>query len=258
MSQRFRRSAISGVFLALLAAASAQTPPDSGAIPRHLQQARQLVETLRGVQENVYGGGKRHIVWGTGQGAARTVCSSFVTLLLQHTYGWSVGDVRAWLNSADPEADAYHDAIVDRRGFERVLRVSALRRGDFLAVKYTDHHVSSNGVEDTGHVMVVDEAPLALSDEKPVVRDTRQYAVTVIDSSASGHGPTDTRHTPGGGFTGGIGRGLIRLYADHDGRIVGYTWSDTHKSEYETSPARDMVAGRLIGDPPTVPGAHVN
>ncbi len=34
-------------------------------------------------------------------------------------------------------------------------------------------------------------------------------------------------------------------YADQKGFIVGYAWSETPKSKYYQSPARDLVAGRL-------------
>ena len=247
MNHQPKRLAIFPILLTLLSLShvvSAQTT-ETAALPQHVQQAQQLVVNLRGAEENVYGGGKRHINWEPGHGAARTVCSSFITLLLQHTYGWRNEDFKTWMASTNPEADAYHDAIVDRRGFKRILHATALHPGDILAVKYTDHHVSSNGVEDTGHVMLVCEEPFLINSEKPLIAGTRQYTVTVVDSSASGHGPHDTRYQPGRGLTGGIGQGTLRLYADDQDKIVGYTWSDTPKSAYFTGPSRDIVAGRL-------------
>lgn len=246
MTPQFRLFVLLPALLALfLIPALGDTPPDRTGPPAHLAQAQHLVENLKGAQENVYGGGKRHIVWEADHCAARTVCSSFMTLLLEHTYGWSSDTFRTWMESANPEADAYHDAIAEGRGFEHVVHITALKPGDFLAVKYTDHHVSSNGVEDTGHVMLVNDAPVAIDSEKPIISGMHQYTVTIIDSSASGHGPTDTRHLPGGAFTGGIGRGVIRLYANDDGKIFGYTWSDTRKSPFYSAPDRDIVAGRL-------------
>ena len=231
--------------LTLLSSAFAQQS-DNDSMPAHLLQAQQLVTNLNGAVENVYGDGKRHIDWDAGHGAARTVCSSFITLLLQHTYGMQASDFQTWMDSTNPEADAYHDAIVARSGFKRILHINALRPGDILAIKYTDHHLSSTGVEDTGHVMLVDEAPVMIQNARPIIPGTQQYTVTVIDSSASGHGPTDTRANSDGRLTGGIGRGVIRLYANEDNRIVGYTWSDTDKSPYFCAPDRDIVAGRLV------------
>jgi len=232
-------------FATVLVAVSSSVLAQDADTPAHLIQARQLVTNLVGASENLYGGGKRHIDWDARPAAARTVCSSFATLLLQHTYGMRSSDFQAWMNSKDPEADAYHDAIVARNGFKRILHITALQPGDFLAIKYTDHHLSSNGVEDTGHVMIVDEAPVAIENKRPIVPGTQQYTVTIIDSSASGHGPTDSRASAEGKLMGGIGRGVMRLYANDDNRIVGYTWSDERVSPYYCAPDRDIVAGRL-------------
>ena len=119
---RFRSSVLlltSFVFALLMSLATAPRA-DRDAVPPHLQQAQNLVEGLSGAQENVYGGGKRRIVWEAGHCSARTVCSSFMTLLLQHSYGWTGDTFRAWMHSANPEADAYHDAIVERRDFKRI------------------------------------------------------------------------------------------------------------------------------------------
>ena len=214
-------------------------------VPQHLAVARKLVDDLRGSSLNAYGGGKRYIEWGPSTYTARTVCSSFATLLLQHSYGWTNDYVKEWIGLTNPEAENYHDAIGLHKGFLQIVHLSAIKPGDYLAVKYTDHHESNNGVEDTGHVMLVDEAPQALAAKAPLVPGTKQYFVTVIDSSASGHGTSDTRHIGPGKFTGGIGRGVIRLYADGEDRLAGYTWSDEKKSPYYTTPARDMVIGRL-------------
>ena len=248
MFRSYRRSGLWLLLLCLFGMPSvitaAQTP-ETATEPRHLEQARKLVENLRGASENVYGGGKRHIEWESDHAAARTVCSSFETLLLEHTYGWTNADFKEWMHSTNPEAEAYHDAIVDRHGFERIFHIERLHPGDILAVKYTDHHVSKNGVEDTGHVMLVAEEPRPATDKKPRVSGLRQYTIAIIDSSASGHGSKDTRAKPEGGFTGGIGQGTLRLYVDPTGRIVGYAWSTGGKSEYFTSPDRDLVAGRL-------------
>lgn len=245
LSKRFDFWSVLLCLFGLLAIASGAQSPENTTTPRHLEQARQLVENLRGASENVYGGGKRHIEWETDHAAARTVCSSFTTLLLEHTYGWTNEDFKDWMRSTNPEAEAYHDAIEHRHGFERILHIDKLRAGDILAVKYTDHHVSKNSVEDTGHVMLVAETPRPAREKKPVISGTRQYTVAIIDSSASGHGSTDTRAKPDGGFTGGIGQGTLRLYVNESGRIIGYAWSTSAKSEYFTSPARDIMAGRL-------------
>ena len=230
--------------LALFSTTALAQSSDTETPPPHLDQARQLVAKLRHARENVYGGGRRHIDWDASDCSARTVCSSFITLLLQHTYGWKDAEIRTWLHSADPDAAPYHDAIVDRQRFKRILHMKALRPGDILAVKYTDHHVSRNGVEDTGHVMLVAGLPHPEESRKSTP-GKKAFVVSIIDSSASGHGPQDTRAKQNGRLTGGIGQGEIRLYADQEDRIIGYTWSTLASSPYYSGPDRDIVAGRL-------------
>jgi hypothetical protein len=213
--------------------------------PKHLAVAERLVKDLVGSPENVYGGGKRHIEWDQRPLVARTVCSSFVSLLMQHTYGFSEDNYKTWFGEKNPNAAAYHDAIVAKNGFLKIVHVAALRPGDVLAIKYTDGHISKNGVDDTGHVMVVAQAPVAWSGSQVAPAGLRGYVVEVYDSSASGHGDNDTRYLGSKKFSGGIGRGNFTIYADGDDKIAGYAWSDWAKSDFFTSPGRDLVAGRL-------------
>jgi hypothetical protein len=242
-SKLFPFPATIALYVALGSASMADAPTEA---PKHLNVAEALVQSLQGAPLNAYGGGPRHIDWNPATCSACTVCCSLVTLLLQHVYGWTNDDFKTWMQSSNPKADAYHDAIVAENGFKRLKKVEDIEPGDFLAIKYTDGHVSRNGVVDTGHIMLVAEKPQEIHEHDPIVPDTEQYLVVVIDSSASGHGPRDTRHRADGSFTGGIGRGEFRIYANSEGGIVGYAWSDGSKSEYECSPSRDLVAGRLL------------
>jgi len=226
-----------GVVIALTALAHSAVCQD--AQPRHVAQAEALVRNLAGVEDNHYGKGRRVIHWDAGDASARTVCSSFVTLLLERTYGWTDDDFKTWMGARDPDAADYHDAVVKEKGFTRIRGIADIAPGDFIAIKYNDDS------DDTGHVMLVDTAPEEQAATDPIIPGTTQYAVTVIDSSASGHGPTDTRARGKGVYTGGIGRGTFRLYADGDGKIAGYAWSETKKSVYYHRPERALVVGRL-------------
>ena len=79
----------------------------------------------------------------------------------------------------------------------------------------------------------------------PLVDGTAQYAIEVIDSSQSGHGPNDTRKLANGAWADGAGIGTLRLYADAAGNITGYTWSTYSNSQYYPQDERHLVAGRL-------------
>ena len=70
------------------------------------------------------------------------------------------------------------------------------------------------------------------------------YDVTVIDSSASFHGSTDSRASK----PGGIGRnGVYRVYVNAQGQITGYTWSTVNNSAYKKTANGYITAmGRIL------------
>ena len=72
----------------------------------------------------------------------------------------------------------------------------------------------------------------------------------MIDESESGHGLHDTRHLAEGGFRDGLGAGILRIYTDASGKIVGHSWSVTRKSKFRSQLDRPLVIGRLqLGEP---------
>ena len=233
------RARLSGL-ICLFVAAGNTAPAQTAQEAPYLQTARQLVRDLHeNALVNEYGSQPTYLRWSHPTREARTVCATFVTHLLEYTYGWKKEDISRWLGANGADASEWWEAIVRENGFRRFKNIEDIHPGDLLAIKYND------GSKDTGHVMLVDRVPQRVPPTAPIERGTEQYSVEVIDSSASGHGLTDTRHKADGGFTGGIGEGAIRLYAGRDGRIVGYAWSETPKSKFYQSPARDLVAGRL-------------
>lgn len=224
------------LFVCLTNATLAQTTPE---VP-YLQTARQLVRDLQqDARVNEYASHPTFLRWGHPTREARTVCATFVIHLLEHTYGWKSDDIHRWLGANGADASDWWEAIVKENGFRRFQQIEEVHPGDLIAIKYND------GSKDTGHIMVVDQTPQHIPTTSPVERRMEPYRVEVIDSSASGHGPNDTRHKADGGFTGGIGRGTIRLYANREGHIVGYAWSESSKSKFYRSPARNLVVGRL-------------
>ena len=161
--------------------------------------------------------------------------------LLTHDDGLGPDDFRRWLGHRRPSAEDYHDAIVAARGFSRLDAVADVRPGDLIAIKYLTRH------DNTGHLMLVVDAPrrIALS---PLMGDDVQWAVVVIDSSESGHGPTDTRHKRGadGHDHPGIGRGVLRIHADARGEIAGFSWSTAANSRFIAPGHEHLAIGRLV------------
>jgi hypothetical protein len=105
-------------------------------------------------------------------------------------------------------------------GWQRVTRLADARPGDVLAWSY-DHPARSNG-----HAAVLASTP------RPGGRDS--YLVDVWDSTATPHGPHDTRianpvNLPAAnGQASGLGRGTIRVDVDHrSGSVRAVHWTPT-------------------------------
>ena len=236
---RLLSTAILTSFLLLPLAAAGR---EAGASPEHLDWARRLVAGVT-PETNLYASRPTIVTWTGVAGAAetrnRSVCSALVAHLFMQAYGYRAADFAGWLGARFPKAAGFHDAIAAGNGFDPVTRIADIRPGDVLAIKYPP------GSRPTGHVLLAASRPEGRHATEPIVDGTRQYELSVIDSSHTGHGPTDTRHYAKGKFHSGVGEGLFRLYAGPDGKLVGYSWSVTKASQVYTPSERNLVIGRL-------------
>src|SRR5262249_1156110 len=121
-----------------------------------------------------------------------------------------------------------------------VTMLRNLKPGDIIAIKYPP------GEENTGHVMLAASVAKPRESSKPIIPGTKQWEVTVIDTSRSGHGPNDTRRTEDGDSHEGLGSGVLRLYTDKTGAVAGYTWSTFSNSEFFDQDERPLRIGRLV------------
>lgn len=206
--------------------------------PAHVKDAETLLSDLTVSRQNVYGSNPSYIKWNGTASQARTVCGTFITNLLLHSYNLTTKTFTQWMGSTSPYPDTYHAAIVAQNHFTQIKNLQQVQPGDLIAIKYTDGNV-------TGHTMLVDGAPRPQSAMKPVVSGTTQYALTVIDSSSSNHGATDTRVKSPSTTGNGIGRGDIRIYVDASLKPVGYSWSNESGSPYYAMTQRPMAIGRI-------------
>lgn len=222
--------------------ASSSQLPD----PPHVRDAKLLVAYIA-PEYNDYDHKGCYIHWKGENGATRyenhTDCSDFLNLLLEHTYHFSPDDYKQWTGHERPTASQWHQAVLRGRGFDHIELFSDARIGDYLIVKYPP------GQSNTGHVMLICDAPRRRDATKPIEPGTDQWEVPVIDSSESGHGKTDTRRRPDGTFNRGAGEGILRVFTGPDGKIAGYSWSTEGVSVYRSGPEYDMVIGRLNAVP---------
>ncbi len=206
------------------------TTPD-----RHVATAEKLVAGLD-LANTSYEHGHGTVSW-TAPLASHTDCSGFIDHLLMHEDGYTADDFQRWFGKARPTAASYHDAVVAEKGFTQVRTVGDVRPGDLIAIKYLKRK------DNTGHVMLVVEPPKRIPAAQPIVAGTEQWSVTVIDSSESGHGTTDTRHKKGEGGRDhdGLGRGVFRIYSDAQGNVAGFSWS-TLKASHFVPPEDEVLA----------------
>jgi cell wall-associated NlpC family hydrolase len=207
--------------------------------PKHVGVARELVKNLD-LKNTSYEHGKPDVQFAAPY-KSHADCSGFLQALLQHSYGYRPEQFKTWFGHERPTADHYHDTILKHELFDQITDFRRARSGDILAIKY-----KNTKDKNTGHVMLVVGAAQQLKAQDPLEPGTEQWEVTVIDSSRSGHGKTDTRHGngPGGKDHDGLGQGILRVYTDKDGKVEGYTWSVGGKN-FMSQQEENMVIGRL-------------
>lgn len=232
----FLRILAGGLLKAALLSAATMSP--ALAWTAHSSDAESLVDDLSVSRDNVYGSDPSYIEWRGTRSSARTVCGTFITQLLSHTYGLTPSTFTQWMGSTSPDAETYHSAIMAENHFTRITNIEDVQPGDLIAIKHEGGSVS-------GHMMVVASSPRPESASSPVVPNTTQYSLSVIDSSSSHHGDSDTRVTHPSSSGNGIGRGRIRIYVNDSLRPVGYTWSTSAASDYYGVGSRPLAIGRI-------------
>jgi hypothetical protein len=188
---------------------------------------------------------------------ARARCSSFITWVLRHTYGWATDDYfLQYFQDRIPEAADYRKAFTDGSGgprFQRIRKVADLRPGDLIAVDY-----NGTDADNTGHIVMVREVRGVYTGSLNFTGET-QYAVQVVDCTSDPHGVyglatyapyPDTRM--GGSADSddfeGVGIGHMMFYAaDATGEFSRYRWSvNTSSAKTYTVAQRPIAAARIV------------
>jgi hypothetical protein len=222
-------------------------------LPVHLRDAEQLLEKMDSSNTSYKHWLKDdplppwmagQVIWESPGFACHTDCSGLVNNLFMHGYGYTPEAFQRWFGRKWPKADRYFDAFQSSKGFLLLLHVGDLQPGDLIALKYLKK------TDNTGHLMIVEEAPKRFEGGPPFVAGTDQWLVTVIDSSNGPHGGTDSRSKRGlgGKDLDGLGRGVFRLYSDKSGNVAGYSWSARENSRFVGPDLAPVAFGRLIPD----------
>ena len=217
-----------------------------GAAPKHLEDARKLVQTLK-PDNTTYRHDNPVVKWKGDKGVDASECyadcSAFLDALIQHSYPrYDAEALNKWFGSKKhPLAKHYYDTIAAQRGFKRIDKIGDVRPGDIIAIKY----IIPKKDKSTGHTMLVNGAGKVHAPSAKIIDNTVQWEVPIIDSTMSGHGTADSRLLGDGTYRTGLGTGLLRIYAARDGMIVGYSWSLGAKSKYYDANDAPIVVGRL-------------
>jgi len=178
-------------------------------------------------------------------------CSGLTNALLAHAYDLNDAQLSTLLHAKRPLARHYYSAILEQRGFARILRATDITPGDLLAIRYEP------GASNTGHIMVA--ASRAIWRQVPARRTsstTPTYAwhVLIIDSSSGNRGTGDLRYPGIDPQTGkllpqtltGLGIGWHTLPTIGAPAPSQFPTSDNLISpEVNTTPKRPLVIGRL-------------
>lgn len=245
-----------GSFLSCAALAAIFTgQAHAKAPPKHLGWAERLVDTITPAA-NQYGE-PALVTWkpdnGLDYSTNRTKCASLISQLLAKAYG---ADYVSWMGCKSPIAATYHDTIEVEDGFMLVEGIAAVRPGDIIAIRYLDAGCadltcgSFTGCRSSGHVALVAGLPVPRKATSPIVPNTLQYEVEIIDSTTDVHGLDDSRYESDalGVDDEGVGRGTMRLYVDRldpAHPVVGYSWSTWSGSKFYPHSVRDLVIGRI-------------
>ncbi len=180
------------------------------------------------------------ISWGVDSKAVcHADCSGLINALLLHSKFFSQEQLNKNLGSNRPLAKHYHDAIIHHRGFKEITKIDEVRPGDIIAIKYPP------GSGNTGHVMLVAAIPLKRNPTEPLIKNSIQYEIEIIDSTSSGHGASDSRRIESGKYHEGLGKGVYRVFSDDKGIFIGHTWSVYPSSKYYEMTVRNLVIGRI-------------
>lgn len=229
-------------------------------IPPHLTVARELVARIA-PENNHYVLGGQFISFpgdpGSSKYAMKADCSGFLLTLFDKA-GYSTRSRMIYLKASQRRtrhsAEDFVLSIENEAGFKRIEKIETIRPGDVLAHSMLNAADQRNSGR-TGHVLLVNSQPKLIASRKPVVASTRQFEVSIIDSSDDYSGDDDTRLADAAHKITGLGRATIRLYADEKGEVVGwarrFAKSDRFFSYSPRFPSDTKLRKAVIGRPLT-------
>lgn len=161
-------------------------------------------------------------------------CSGFINALLRRSYNLKTG----WMGRERPYSSTYYNQIVNgENGFQNIKNINDANTGDFIVFR-----IPPGQSRDTGHIMLINSPPKLMMNNQPIIANTLQWQVEIIDLTGTPHGHLDTRYA---NRKSGLGIGHFRIYTDTNGILQGYSWGPDNNSKYIDMSDRPVVIGRL-------------
>lgn len=203
-----------------------------------VQWATELVQNTPPAQ-NIYTANTSVVAWKELAGAGEYTCnadhSGLLTALLKVTYNYNSFDLQTWLGSALPSGTDYFQAIEHKDRFKRFFYIKDIHPNTVIAIHNADSVATFN------HIMIVTLVPEEITPIAPIVGNTRQWSIRVVDSSLLPHS-NDTRCDT----CSGLGAGNARLYTDINGAVVGYSWSLSPNSTVYSGSQHHLAIGDFV------------
>lgn len=245
----YRARVVTGLLLIVTAIASALAQ-DATTVPKHLELARELVATVKPENNKYRYIGPEGVRWKgdlfTSENTVNTMCTGFVGAVLEKAKSPTIKEVESktyWKKYV--RMDSYWEALQKGYGLQKVETLEAAKPGDLFMFICNDSCNSSEGTA-LGHITIVDVAPKRKEPTPPLIENTVQWTVTVIDSADGAHSRDDTRWRPQGEpKVTGVGRGTYRVYTDMAGVPVGYTNGPNHPKFHDVK-ERPIGIGRPL------------
>ncbi len=217
------------IFLALLWLGDGRVSAQEAYVPKHLELARELVATVKPENNKYVIRGPEGVRWKgdlfTSENTVNTMCTGFVSAVLEKAKNPTVKEVESktyWKKHL--RLDSYWEALQKGYGLQRVEAIESAKPGDLFMFWCNAGCRTREGYEAYGHITIIDTTPTRKDPTPPLIDNTLQWLVTVIDSADGPHGRQDTRWRPKGEpLATGVGRGTYRVYTDLAGIPLGYT-----------------------------------
>jgi len=211
--------------------------------PKHIELARELLVTVKPENNKYIAYGPQGVRWKgdffTSENVVNTQCVGLISAVLDRAKCPTVDIIKSktsWRGTL--LIDNYFEAINKGYGLTKIESLFDAKAGDIFMFRCRDACRNNEGVID-GHIAFVDEKPVQRAATRPIIENTLQWTLTVIDSSDTAHNITDTRYET---KQTGIGRGIYRVYTDLEGKPVGYTTGYAFK--YFPDEVRNLLFAR--------------